>query len=288
MAKSGVSMKWRFPAEAWPGDPGRKPCSASSACRSLAASAIRAGGTQTSSTISAVPGRPQPADQPVQALADPPVDLDRLGVAGELGLADQLVARRAPRRPRASPRRARRRRRRRTRPAAPPTTGRAPSSTRGCRGSSWRRRSAPARPSARPRSRRRRRARRPARSPRRRSAKWIQESVVRARLRDGLEHGLGDERERALGADEQAAEDLERRLGVEERAEAVAGRVLDLELAPDPLAELGVGADLVADLEQAGGELGLGGGEALARRRRRRCRSPFPTASTNVSSRTVE
>ena len=36
-------MKWRLPAEAWPASPGRKPCSASSAWRSLAASATRAG-----------------------------------------------------------------------------------------------------------------------------------------------------------------------------------------------------------------------------------------------------
>ena len=54
-------------------------------------SAIRAGGTQTSSTISAVPGRPQPPDQPVQALADAPVDLDRSASRVNSGAADQLV-----------------------------------------------------------------------------------------------------------------------------------------------------------------------------------------------------
>ena len=98
--------------------------------------------------------------------------------------------------------------------------------------------------------------------------------------RHGLEHGLGDERERALRADEQPAEDLERRVGVEERAQPVAGRVLDLELAPDPLGQLLVGADLVADLQQPGGELGLGRGEALLGARGGACRSPCPTAST--------
>ena len=49
-------MKWRLPADAWPATPGRNPCSISSSRISTAASAIRAGGTQTSSTISAVPG----------------------------------------------------------------------------------------------------------------------------------------------------------------------------------------------------------------------------------------
>ena len=50
-------MKWRLPAEAWPATPFRNSCSASRARSSSAPSAIRAGGTQTSSTISAVPGR---------------------------------------------------------------------------------------------------------------------------------------------------------------------------------------------------------------------------------------
>src|SRR6187551_3226799 len=65
-------MKWRFPAEAWPATPGRKPCSPSSACRSFAPSAIRSGGTQTSSTISAVPS-------------------GRLRLAGEVDRPDRLV-----------------------------------------------------------------------------------------------------------------------------------------------------------------------------------------------------
>ena len=81
--------------------------------------------------------------------------------------------------------------------------------------------------------------------------------------RNGLERGLGDERQRPLRADQQAAEDLQRGSGVEEGAEAVAGRVLDLELAADAIGELAVGADLVADLVQPRGELGLGRGEAL-------------------------
>ena len=75
------------PAEAWPATPVRKPCSPSSACSSPRDSAIRSGGTQTSSTISAVPGGAL-ADQPVQALADAPGELDLLGVAGELGGLD--------------------------------------------------------------------------------------------------------------------------------------------------------------------------------------------------------
>ena len=78
------------------------------------------------------------------------------------------------------------------------------------------------------------------------------------RLRDGLEDRLGDVGERPLRADQEAAEDLQRLVGVEEGAEAVAGRVLDLELAADAGGELGVGADLVADLREPRGELRLG------------------------------
>ena len=118
--------------------------------------------------------------------------------------------------------------------------------------------------------------------------KWIQAVVVRGRQRHGLEDGLGDEGERALGADQQAAEDLQRLVGVEEGAEPVAGRVLDLELAADPLAELGVGADLVADRREAARP-------APARPRRSARRRPgaavsivVPEGSTKVSERTVE
>ena len=54
-------MKCRFPAEAWPATPVRKPCSPSSAWMSAEASAIRPGSTQMSSLISAVPsGRSLP------------------------------------------------------------------------------------------------------------------------------------------------------------------------------------------------------------------------------------
>ena len=49
-------MKCRLPAEACPATPGRNPCLPSSACTSRTHSAILAGGTQTSSMISDVPG----------------------------------------------------------------------------------------------------------------------------------------------------------------------------------------------------------------------------------------
>ncbi len=91
---------------------------------------------------------------------------------------------------------------------------------------------------------------------------------MRARQRHRLEDRLGEEGERALGADQEAAEYLQRLLGVEEGAEPVAGRVLDRELAADALGELGVGADLLADRGEAGGQLGLRGGEALGGARR--------------------
>ena len=56
-----MRLKCRLPADAWPATPGRNWCSASSAIRSPAHSAIRSGGTQTSSMISDVPsGRSRP------------------------------------------------------------------------------------------------------------------------------------------------------------------------------------------------------------------------------------
>ena len=100
-------------------------------------------------------------------------------------------------------------------------------------------------------------------------------------------HRLGDERERPLGADHQAPEDLQRLLGVEERAQAVAGRVLDRELTPAcaPHSSL-VGAQLVADLSSPR--------RARARRRRIGLSAPCaavsitaPLASTNVIELTV-
>ena len=112
-------------------------------------------------------GGPQLADQPVQTLADPPVDLDRLRLARERRSGDQLAP--GERLDRLRLERVERRivARRRTRPAAPPSPGRAPSTPRAPRGCCTRRRSTPARPSARRRSRRSRRDRGRRRSPRR-------------------------------------------------------------------------------------------------------------------------
>ncbi len=89
-----------------------------------------------------------------------------------------------------------------------------------------------------------------------------------------LEHRLGDERERALGADQQPPEDLQRLVGVEERAQPVAGRVLDLELARDALAQL---ARRRAARRGSRSRPAASSGAAAAKRslgvRRRRCRS---------------
>ena len=80
--------------------------------------------------------------------------------------------------------------------------------------------------------------------------------------RHRLELGVGDEGEGPLGADDEPAEDLERGVGIEERAQPVAGRVLDLELAADALSERAVRPQLIAQLDQPGGELWRGGREA--------------------------
>ena len=76
--------------------------------------------------------------------------------------------------------------------------------------------------------------------------------------------------------DQQVGEDLQRLVIVEERAQAVPGGVLDLELVRDALGELAVGAQLVADLGQAGGELG-----------RRRCEPLGCTGCAGVDHRAV-
>ena len=80
--------------------------------------------------------------------------------------------------------------------------------------------------------------------------------------RERLEGRVADQRERPLRADDEAAEDLDGLVRVEERAQAVSRRVLDLELMADPLRQFLVGADLVAELGETGGELGLLGLEA--------------------------
>jgi hypothetical protein len=83
--------------------------------------------------------------------------------------------------------------------------------------------------------------------------------------RHRLEHHLGDERQRSLGAHDEAAKDLQWGPCIEERAEAVSGRVLDLELPTNALGELRLAPDLVADLGEARGELGLIPREAVLR-----------------------
>ena len=265
---SAVRMKCRLPAEAWPARPGRKPCLPSSACRSLAASATRAGGTQTSSMIIVHPGRAHRGQQSLHALAHAPQHLDLLGVAG------RTAARRPPRDrlATAGARRSRPRllqrlellrglgaeldqQRRRGRRELLPRLGRAGHVVGG-------------------RDQRRRdhqlgggRARRDQLADGVGGGVEVLEADQGQRRvapeRHGVEHRLGHEGQRPLGADDQAPEDLQRRVGVQERAQPIAGGVLDLELAGHALRQLGVGAELVADLRQARGQLRRGGGEPL-------------------------
>ena len=108
-----------------------------------------------------------------------------------------------------------------------------------------------------------------------------------AAQRHGVEHRLGDEGQRPLRADDQPPEDLQRRVGVQERAQAVAGGVLDLELGRHPGGQLGVGAQLVADLDQPGGQLGSGGGERAPRRPGAAVSITAPLASTSFRALTV-
>ena len=233
-ARSGVSMKCRFPAEACPATPGRKPCLPSSACRSRRrlGDPLRRDAHVLEDQRRA--RRPQLPDQPEEPLAHGP------GASRPSSLVAREVGRRgAARGRRASPRRRATRgvelgvvvgaelhqQRRRVGRQLLPVLGRAghvrsaAAISAGATISSTAR--APAATSVGDRRRRRVDAREVEPRDRR----------VAAAAGTVLEHGLGDERERALGADEQPAEDLERRVRVEERAEPVAGRVLDLELA---------------------------------------------------------
>jgi hypothetical protein len=57
-------------------------------------------------------------------------------------------------------------------------------------------------------------------------------------VRDRLENRLRNKRERALRADDQAAEDLERRRAVEEGLHVVPSRVLDAELLAETCDEI--------------------------------------------------
>ena len=108
------------------------------------------------------------------------------------------------------------------------------------------------------------------------------------RHRHRLEDRLRDERQRPLGADQQAAEDLDRLVLVEEGAEPVADRVLDPELRPDPLARA---------RSRRGSRRGSPRGPALSSGSAAANRSAasgaavsivVPDGSTKVSERTVE
>ena len=81
------------------------------------------------------------------------------------------------------------------------------------------------------------------------------------RRRDGVDHGFGHERERALGSDDEPAEDLQRGIGVEQGRQRVAVGVADGELMADPLRELLIGQQFRAQLQQPVGQVRLGGGE---------------------------
>ena len=228
--------------------------------------------------------QPQPADQPVQALADPPGELDLLRLAGEGERPDRLVgaeqlARRGDR-----ARRGRPRRRRRTRPAAPPTPAAALSTP-----AAPRRMfqaaviSAGATISST--------AVAPAATSSRTGAiaasmlgKWTQAVVVTGRQRHRLEDDLGDEGERALGADQQAAEDLQRLVGVEEGAEPVAGRVLDRELAADPRRRARRRRGSRRGSRPVRRRARARRRRSARRRRARRCRSSSPRAGRRSAS----
>ncbi len=227
----------------------------------------------------------QPPDQAVHALAHPPGELDLLGVAGEVDRADRARGRRGSRSARGDlGGRARRR------SSAPNSTSSTADSGRQLLPLLGR---ADHVPGGGDQGRRdhqldRGRAAVDQLADRRDrlvdAGKWIQAVVVRAGT------GTVSKTASAMKASVPSEPTSRRRkissgsIGVEEGAEPVAGRVLDRELAPDPLAELVVGADLVADrLEPAR--------RAPARRRRsarrrpgRRCRSSSPTAGRRSAS----
>ena len=72
-----------------------------------------------------------------------------------------------------------------------------------------------------------------------------------AMLDDRAVDDLGDEPERALGADHQVLHDLEGILEIDQGVQAVAGGVLDLELVADALGQLAVGQHLLTQPGQA-------------------------------------
>ena len=73
------------------------------------------------------------------------------------------------------------------------------------------------------------------------------------RRRNGTDHGLGHERERALGPDDEPAEDFQRGIPVEQGRQRVAVGVADGVLMAHPLRERVVGEKLFAQLHQAFG-----------------------------------
>ena len=83
------------------------------------------------------------------------------------------------------------------------------------------------------------------------------------RRRNGVDDGLGHERERSLGSDDEPAEDPQRGIGVQQGRQRVAVGVADGELVADSLRELLIGQQLFAQLHQPVGQVRLGGGEFL-------------------------
>ena len=228
----------------------------------------------------------QLADEAVKALADPPVDLDRLGITGEVGgpsfsrpsSSSRARASWAASASSSSP------------PNSISSAADAGSSSFQASGAPWMLWAATISAGATINS--------TAVAPLATSSdtgsvaaaiegKWTHESVVIGGNGTVSKRRLGDERQRPLRSDQQPPEDLHRGVGVEERAQPIAGGVLDLELASDPCRELVVGEDLGADVEQAAGELGLGGGE-LSSASGSAVSMSVPEGSTKRSALTVE
>ena len=71
-----------------------------------------------------------------------------------------------------------------------------------------------------------------------------QPGVLHRKIGNGVEHGFGDEGQRALGANQQVLEDVHGLVEIEKRIQRIAGGVLHPVLVAHPLAQAGVGLQL--------------------------------------------
>ena len=102
--------------------------------------------------------------------------------------------------------------------------------------------------------------------------KQQQPGVLHRQVGHGVEHGFGDEGQRAFGADQHVLEDIDGAVEIEEGVQRVAGGVLHPVLAADALAQRGIGFQSRLSARERRGQVAARGHGIPRRRWAARCR----------------